>query len=100
MFGLKRNQTEDRVKDKDPIAARKAWLKYFFGFAILSLLAGSVFFDFLPKFLDKLEFVPKNIMGTTPFLAAFLLFINIHHYFIDNTIWRSTNETVKKYLFF
>ncbi len=96
---LKRNQTEDRVKNKDPMTARKKWLKYFVGFTLLAVVTGAVFFEFLPKFLDKLELIPKDIMGTTPFLAAFLLFINIHHYFIDNAIWRSTNETVKKYLF-
>jgi hypothetical protein len=27
------------------------------------------------------------------------MWINIHHYFIDNVIWRRDNEDVRKYLF-
>jgi len=29
----------------------------------------------------------------------FWVFINIHHYFIDNVIWRRENTDVSKYLF-
>ena len=79
--------------------ARRAWLKHFVGFALLSLITGALFFEFIPRNLDKLQLLPAELLGSTPFLAVFLLFINIHHYFIDNTIWRSSNETVKKYLF-
>ncbi len=96
---LKRNQTDDLCKNLSGPEARKSWLKNFGGFIFLSLLIGALCFEFIPNNLDKLGLIPVELMGTTPFLAAFLLFINIHHYFIDNTIWRSTNETVKKYLF-
>lgn len=96
---LKKNQTDDRIKNLAGPAARRAWLKYFVGFVVLSLVLGSVFFEFIPRGLDKLQLLPVDLLGATPFLAVMLLFINIHHYFIDNTIWRSTNETVKKYLF-
>jgi len=29
---------------------------------------------------------------------AFSLFINLHHYFIDNVIWRGDNDYLKTYL--
>jgi hypothetical protein len=35
-----------------------------------------------------------------PFMYAFTIFINIHHYFIDNVIWRKENTQVSKYLFY
>lgn len=96
---LKKNQTEDRMNSLSGPEARKAWLKYFVGFVLLSLITGALFFEFIPRNLDKLQLLSVDLLGTTPFMAVFLLFINIHHYFIDNTIWRSSNETVKKYLF-
>ena len=69
------------------------------GFLVSALILGALFFEFMPKYLDRLDLIAPGTMGNAPFLAAFLLFINIHHYFIDNTIWRSDNEAVKKYLF-
>ena len=33
------------------------------------------------------------------FVFIFVMWINIHHYFIDNVIWRRDNEDVRKYLF-
>jgi len=34
-------------------------------------------------------------LGPTPYFAAFFAFVNIHHYFMDNVIWRRENpETV------
>ncbi len=37
--------------------------------------------------------------GSSVFVFIFVLWINIHHYFIDNVIWRRDNEDVRKYLF-
>ncbi len=34
-------------------------------------------------------------LGTTPYLAAFSTFINIHHYFIDHVIWRRENPDTR-----
>lgn len=34
-------------------------------------------------------------LGTTPYLAAFATFINIHHYFIDHVIWRRENPDLR-----
>jgi phosphoglycerol transferase MdoB-like AlkP superfamily enzyme len=30
-------------------------------------------------------------LGATPFFAALFVFVNVHHYFMDNVIWRREN---------
>ncbi len=37
--------------------------------------------------------------GSGIFLFIYWIFINIHHYFIDNVIWRRENKETSKYLF-
>lgn len=96
---LKKNQVADEIKDLENEAWRSAWVSKFLGFMAMALALGALFFELLPKTMDKWGLVPENTLGTSPMLASFLLFINIHHYFIDNAIWRSDNETVKKFLF-
>ncbi len=34
-------------------------------------------------------------LGTTPFFATFFVAVNIHHYFMDNVIWRRDNPDTK-----
>ena len=40
-----------------------------------------------------------TLFGPAVFVFIFVMWINIHHYFIDNVIWRRDNEDVRKYLF-
>ena len=35
----------------------------------------------------------------TLFLFMFWIFINVHHYFLDNVMWRRENPETGKYLF-
>lgn len=95
----KKNQVCDEIKELKGSEWRKNWLQKFAGFMLGAFVLGALAFEFVPKFLDKLNLIPAGSMGSAPFLAAFLLFINIHHYFIDNTIWRSDNPDVKAHLF-
>ncbi len=95
---LKKNQVSDSIKDLHEVKWRQAWVNKFGGFLLGSFILGALFFEYIPKNLDALELGLKGPLGYSPFLASFLLFINIHHYFIDNVIWRSDNEVVKKYL--
>jgi hypothetical protein len=37
-------------------------------------------------------------IGPTPYLAAFVVFVNIHHYFMDYVIWRREHPDMR-YLF-
>ncbi len=61
------------------------------------VLAGWLFFEFLPNSFD-------NLLGTYNswqmffFFTAAMLFINIHHYFIDNVLWRFRDPEVREYL--
>ncbi len=68
-------------------------------FILISFLLGIVFFTTLPQSLEGL-LSQDNIEGSMflPFMYAFMIFINIHHYFIDNVIWRKENEHVGRYL--
>ena len=38
---------------------------------------------------------PHGALGITPFFAAFAFVINIHHYFMDNVIWRRENPETR-----
>jgi hypothetical protein len=61
------------------------------------ILAGWLAFEFVPNTAD-------NLLGTFNawqmffFFTAAMLFINIHHYFIDNVLWRFRDPEVRAYL--
>lgn len=100
VWTLKRNQVGSEIKDVVAWSERRReWITRFGGFFANSAVLGALMFEFIPKALDKQALLGSGPLGPTPFMAAFLLFINIHHYFIDNTIWRSDNPTVKEHLF-
>jgi hypothetical protein len=71
------------------------------GFALLGGLLGWLGFWLVPGYLD---FQTVQWMWTTTpepalAIACFWLFINVHHYFIDNVLWRATNPYVRANLF-
>jgi hypothetical protein len=94
---LKNNQVQKQIQTLEGEEWRRAWINRFAGFFIQATILGALTFELIPKALDGQGWISG--LGPTPFLASFLLFINIHHYFIDNAIWRSDNETVKENLF-
>ena len=61
------------------------------------VLAGWLAFEMVPNTLD-------NALGTFTawnmffFFTAAMLFINVHHYFIDNVLWRFKDPEVRAYL--
>lgn len=71
------------------------YLWWWGGAFILAALA----FHFVPKGLDSLD-IHSGQLSPELFMVSFLLFINIHHYFIDNVIWRGDNPEVRKYVSF
>lgn len=98
VYVLKSNQVRSEIRGIiDDRERRKKWLSRFCGFFANATILGALAFEFVPKYLDGQNLLLG--MGTSPFMAAFLLFINIHHYFIDNVIWRSDNPTVREHLF-
>lgn len=68
------------------------------GFVALGVLVGAVQFSWLPNLLDALVNPDHKFHVPLMFMALCQLFINIHHYFIDNVIWRRENPEVGRYL--
>ncbi len=100
VWSFKKNQVHSQIEKMEPREQRLNWVKKFIGFAVTSLILGLLAFELVPKGLDSYGLIPSNpALGTSPVLVVFLLFINIHHYFIDNVIWKSSNNEVKKHLF-
>jgi hypothetical protein len=70
-------------------------LAYFFVYGVVISFFG---FWILPWALEL--FVPYNrgTFGSQMFLFMFAIFINVHHYFLDNVMWRRENPDIAKYL--
>jgi hypothetical protein len=61
------------------------------------VLAGWMAFELVPNTMDN-TLRTFNAWGMFFFFTAAMLFINIHHYFIDNVLWRFKDPQVRKYL--
>lgn len=91
---MKRN--EARSQEGPPSFGRPVAVRVG-GLAVGALVLGWLLFHGVPGFLDG-AFVPRarrNVivgpLGETPFFAAFYVFVNIHHYFMDHVVWRRDN---------
>ncbi len=90
---LKHNEAEARTRDphfEPPPRERLAVLAFF------ALGLGWVLFHAAPQTLDAMFAAPPLIghgveLGPTPYFAALYAIVNIHHYFMDNVIWRRDN---------
>src|SRR5215471_11962990 len=70
-----------------------------FGFVALGTLLGYLAMDAIPRFLDSRFHYDQGIFGPNLIYFAFIVFINIHHYFLDNVMWRRGNPDVQQYIF-
>ncbi len=77
----------------------KSGLKLAMTYLIVAIISGALFFELIPRILDVTVPYNHDLFGEGLFLFLFSVCINIHHYFIDNVIWRRDNEEVSKYLF-
>lgn len=93
VIALKKNEIEDQTKDAN------SGVKVAIGYIALAIFSGAVLFEAIPRILDVAVTYNHVKFGDGLFLFLFSVFLNIHHYFIDNVIWRKDNETVQKYLF-
>ncbi len=66
--------------------------------AVSAVGLGAVLFHFAPTALDDF-FTPKKSaftdMGPTPWFAGLYALVNVHHYFMDNVIWRRENPETR-----
>jgi hypothetical protein len=84
-FAYQKMNSELDVK-KSKNLSRAVTLNIFF-----ILVVGISMFDLIPNYLDtKLEM--RSDFGASFFLVAFVVFINVHHFFIDSSIWKSKNK--------
>ena len=68
-------------------------------FISLSIFTGAILFEIIPRILDVAITYNHELFGQGLFLFLFSVFINIHHYFIDNVIWRRDNAKLAGNLF-
>ncbi len=80
----------------------------FVAFFLATYLLGFLFFAFIPHLLDLLALrglLPQGLAYSTQVFGAslyfffFTIFLNIHHYFIDNVIWKRDNPALRGQLF-
>jgi hypothetical protein len=68
-------------------------------FIILGMVLGAAGFWVIPILLQVLVSYDTETFGTRMFMFIFAIYINIHHYFLDNVIWRRDNPDMRRYLF-
>lgn len=74
-------------------------LRPFRNFILTGLGIGVLAFHLGPFALDRIIPYDHSVFGTNLFFFMIIIFINVHHYFIDNVIWRKENSDVGLYLF-
>lgn len=101
VIALKRNEFRSQAVSETNgtvVQQRLFFARYFLGFLAVAIGLAYVTFDFLPHWLDYLVPYDEKVFGPELFMFCFITFINIHHYFIDNVIWRKGNDSIKSYL--
>ncbi|MCZ6638018.1 MAG: hypothetical protein O7C66_07480 [Alphaproteobacteria bacterium] len=68
-------------------------------FILVGICLGYIGFWWIPLYLDSVVLYDRETFGATLFLFMFWIFINVHHYFLDNVMWRRENPDTGKYLF-
>ena len=68
-------------------------------FALGAAALGFAGFWAAPVVVDTFAGYDRSVFGATLFLMIGWTFINIHHYFIDNVIWRRENAETRRHLF-
>ena len=64
-------------------------------FIALGTALGYLGFVAAPRYLDAVGSYNHEIFGSYLFMFIFSIFINIHHYFLDNVMWRRGNPQMK-----
>ena len=71
----------------------------FTAFLVSGVALGYVGFWGLPKLLGAVIPVDQTVFGPTLFIFLCWIFINVHHYCLDNVMWRRGNPDTGRYLF-
>lgn len=97
---MKKNQfgAESRAAAPEAPEQRLVFAKKFLGFMALITIMAAATFRWIPMYLDDHVWYDEKVFGSQLFMFLFITFINIHHYFIDNVIWRRDNPALKQHL--
>lgn len=91
----RKNKAESLAKSSKDFNKKNYILIFFTSSAVIALFL----FSLVPNFLDKYFFgYSEAVNKGSFFLVSFLVFINIHHYFIDSVIWKSSNKEIFDYI--
>ena len=71
----------------------------FVAFVAIGVLLGYLGFVGIPRSVDAMLPYDRHVFGPSLFLFLFYIFINVHHYFLDNVMWRRGNPDVQQYIF-
>lgn len=87
-----------KVNEADTAQWKQGRLTLFF---LNALVLGALGFWLVPGLIDYLRLgrVPSYNQGAAVAIACAWIFINVHHYLIDNVLWRQGNPKVKQFLF-
>lgn len=79
-------------------APNKATLRFVW-FVLAAILMGVLGFWIMPLLLDYVVPYDHAEYGNYLFFFVLIVFINVHHYFIDNAMWRKENPHTLRHLF-
>jgi hypothetical protein len=65
----------------------------------VGVLLGFLGFMGIPRLIDSVLPYDKRVFGPGLFLFMFYIVINVHHYFLDNVMWRRGNPDVQRHIF-
>lgn len=75
---------------------KNKWYHFNFSMRVaLLLLVGFCAFELFPSLLDR-SLETSWYLKTWFFVVAFVVFLNIHHFFIDSVVWKMNQPKVKK----
>ena len=94
---LKKNEYKAGAQAAESLPERqRAWLAgRFLGFMALITVLGFAMFQWVPGWLDGAVAYDTKTFGPQLFTFAFITFINIHHYVVDNVLWRRDNKNLR-----
>lgn len=84
--------------EKSNTGSRPIW-KSFSLFLFVGFILGYIGFWLAPEWLNENVSYDRSIFGGSLFLFLFWTFINVHHYFLDNVMWRKENPDTRQFLF-
>lgn len=84
---LKKGQAADQPRGRQ--------LEILGGFTAVCIITALLSFKIFPEWFDGHIWYDHFRLGPSLFVAIFSVFINIHHYFIDNVIWRRDNPDMR-----